>query len=456
MRRWLLWLVFVLYSLTVQAAEEPEKTFADAKPVPELTGRYIYDFLKVAESQAGYYESAASETIYSDWAGQSGRAWCSEFLSWCAWRAGIPETIIPKKNAAKPMRTYYAQFGAYYLVEGGVPDQGCGCTAAARETISPEDIRPGDILLIETKGNGDPTTLDHTALCRGVEKKTGKVKILTIEGNVNQEYWIDGKKMTLGTVRIQSREVSQIHGICRPNYGNFCEAYAGSHTWDQMMEREADCQGIGLAVDTCRFCGKQKYEEIASLEHTWDAGTVQEAAAPLKNGWMRYLCIHCGEQKYERISAAGLPEVGTLILDQETGAYYCVTKAAAVGGTVAYAGPSKKTWTEIEIYPKVVLDGITYRVTSIADQAFANHKSVRSVYVPESVTRIGSRAFYKCSKLKQIVIMSKKLKKTSIGSKAFQGISKRAVFYVPRNKQKTYRKIFTARGAGKKNTFTTK
>lgn len=72
-----------------------DAAFCRSYPVPELSGNYCEDIISVAESQLGYTESGTGETVYSSWAGQPGRSWCSEFVAWCANRTGIPTSIIP-------------------------------------------------------------------------------------------------------------------------------------------------------------------------------------------------------------------------------------------------------------------------------------------------------------------------------------------------------------------------
>lgn len=468
------------------------------KPVPELTGRKISDFLKIAASQEGYHESAPvadqkSESYFGYVYGNSTSAWCSEFLVWSAREAGIGETVIPTKRAAKPFRTYYGNRDRFFLVEGGIGEEGCGCGSAACKVISPSEIRPGDILLIETNFE-DLTTLDHTAVCRGLEFTESGIRILTVEGNVNKKHTVNGIRMNLGTVVVRSREVNEIHGICRPDYGNFCEEYSG-HLWGEgTVIRQASCILPEVIQYSCQVCGeKNEVEngyaphkeitdpaiaptcEIAGLTagthctecgiviqaqqpveapgHRWDAGTVQIAAKPLTNGWMRHTCAVCGACKSESIAATGAPKVGTELRDSETEAVYIVTKSGIKGAQAAYAGPTDRKTPSAVIRTSVTIDGITYRITSIADRAFANNKYLEEVVIPSGVKQIGSRAFYKCSRLQSITIKTKSLKKKRIGNQAWKGIHKKAVFYVPASKVKSYRTMFQAKGAKSRNVF---
>ena len=463
--------------------------FDPAKPLPALTGKYIFDLLNVAESQEWYRESPdTSETVYSDWAGQSGRAWCSEFVSWCARQAQIPEEIIPSKNSALTFRTFFYQRNSYYLVEGGVPDTGCGCETRASGVLSLNDLRPGDILLVET--DDDNTSLDHTALCRGV--KDGK--ILTTEGNVNKTYIINGVSMKLGTVVLRTRNMSEIHGVCRPNYGNFCEEF-GEHSWDAgVIVRKATCTEDELVKYTCTMCNATKTVENGKLPHTevtdpaiaatcevagltegshckdcgvvirrqyvteplghsWGEAEVQVAATPLKEGWERLTCTRCGEIKTQSIKALGAPAAGTKISDRKTEAVYEVITPGLKGGTVAYAGPTDRKLPSVTIKSSVTLDGITYKVVAISAGAFKNNSYLKKIVIPSSVKQIGKQAFYKCKNLSRITVKSTSLTKKRVGSKAFQGISSRAVFRVPASRKKTYKTLFRARGAGSKITI---
>ncbi len=74
----------------------------------------------------------------------------------------------------------------------------------------------------------------------------------------------------------------------------------------------------------------------------------------------------------------------------------------------------------IVIPSSVVYKGATYRVTSIADLAFAGCPSLRSITIPSSVTHIGSYAFTDCFGLSSVQIPNTV---TYVGSYAFRGCS---------------------------------
>ena len=95
-------------------------------------------------------------------------------------------------------------------------------------------------------------------------------------------------------------------------------------------------------------------------------------------------------------------------------------------------------------------DGITYKVTSIAPNAYQN-TGITDVQLGKNVTTIGTCAFKDCRKLKRITITSKKIK--SVGKKSFQNISTGTVIQCPKAKVKAYTKLFRKAGLNKKVTI---
>ena len=81
----------------------------------------------------------------------------------------------------------------------------------------------------------------------------------------------------------------------------------------------------------------------------------------------------------------------------------------------------------IVIPSSVVYKGATYRVTSIADLAFAGCPSLRSITIPSSVTHIGSYAFTDCFGLSSVQIPNTV---TYVGSYAFRGCSVDSMNYL--------------------------
>ena len=103
-------------------------------------------------------------------------------------------------------------------------------------------------------------------------------------------------------------------------------------------------------------------------------------------------------------------------LKDSTGAAYTVTSANRKNPTVAYTAPKKGAKGTVKVPGTVKIGGVTYKVTSIATNAFKGNKKITSVVIGKNVTKIGKQAFYGCTKLKKITI-GKNVK--TISDKAF-------------------------------------
>ena len=84
--------------------------------------------------------------------------------------------------------------------------------------------------------------------------------------------------------------------------------------------------------------------------------------------------------------------------------------------------------TEITIPETIVVDGITYSVTSIGNGVFYGCSSLTSITIPNSVTTIGNYAFFDCSSLTSITIPNSV---TTIGNYAFFDCSSLTSIIIP-------------------------
>lgn len=134
---------------------------------------------------------------------------------------------------------------------------------------------------------------------------------------------------------------------------------------------------------------------------------------------------------------------------------------------VCFNGLMDKNAKAADVPDTVLINGISYEVVTIDNNAFKDCKKLKKVKLGKNITTIGNKAFYKCTaltavvipekvtsigkqaffgakKLKKITIKSKVLKK--VGSKAIKGIYKKAVIKCPNKKLATQykKKIFKA------------
>ena len=178
-------------------------------------------------------------------------------------------------------------------------------------------------------------------------------------------------------------------------------------------------------------------------------------------------------------------KAGTQLSAAEAGASYQVVSEDEKQPTVVYTAPADKNVKKITVPATITVGGITYKVESVAPDAFkncrkltsvkisagvqkigknafsgcsklssvtigkdvteigagafANCKALRKITIPAAVTKIGKKAFNKCKKLKTVTIKTKKLK--TVGSSAFKGIAKKAVIKLPKAKKAAYKKL---------------
>lgn len=147
--------------------------------------------------------------------------------------------------------------------------------------------------------------------------------------------------------------------------------------------------------------------------------------------------------------STNVPKKGTT-LKAPSGAKVEVTKADAKNPEVKYVAPPAKAKGKVKVPATVNVDGVTYRVTSVSDKAFRGNTNITKIIIGKNVTKIGNMAFYKCKKLKLLVIKSRKLKSKNVAKNAFKGITEKTTIKLPKSKYKAYVKLLYKKGLSKK------
>lgn len=119
---------------------------------------------------------------------------------------------------------------------------------------------------------------------------------------------------------------------------------------------------------------------------------------------------------------------GTVLVDTKNKCQVKVSTDATANPTVTYVKTTDKKTKKLTIPNAVTVDGITYKVTSIADNACKNNKKLTTVVIGKNVTKIGKNAFSGCKNVKKITLTAGKLK--TISKNAFKGIHKKATITV--------------------------
>ncbi len=180
--------------------------------------------------------------------------------------------------------------------------------------------------------------------------------------------------------------------------------------------------------------------------HSWDGGSVISNATATNDGTKIYICTACKIKKTEKIPKLGLPKKGKLIAETKSQNAYKGTKSSSKNGTVELT-KSNKSKSSITVPNTITVDGIDYKVTSVSKNAFKDNKKLKKITIGKNVKTIGTNAFYGCKNLKTIVIQSTQLK--TIGKNTFKGIYSKAKIKVPKNRFKSYKKLFNKKGLKK-------
>lgn len=143
------------------------------------------------------------------------------------------------------------------------------------------------------------------------------------------------------------------------------------------------------------------------------------------------------ESRKKAIKSGDKEEVGSVI--------YRVTDAEQ-NLAEAY-GVIKADSKTVKVADTVVINGVTCKVTSIANNAFKSLTKLKKVVIGKNVVTIGKKVFYGDKNLRTIQVKGTVLKK--VGKNALKGIHAKAVIKVPKNKKKVYTKIFKSRGQKK-------
>lgn len=115
-------------------------------------------------------------------------------------------------------------------------------------------------------------------------------------------------------------------------------------------------------------------------------------------------------------------------------------------------------------------NSVKYNVTAIGKRAFEANKKIKTIVLPDSIEKVGYKAFYRCSNLKKLTVgknvtkmfahafcQNKKLKKIVFKGTKRMRLEKPQVFinvknakvYVPRSRYTTYKKLLCAYGLKK-------
>lgn len=262
---------------------------------------------------------------------------------------------------------------------------------------------------------------------------------------------VDGKEAVIGCSRCNYTE----GGIILKAFG---------HIWDVgKITKEPDEDSEGIKIYTCEKCNKTRTEFIPKKESTQRPQPSQpvQPTQPVQKPQPTPQPTQKPQQSQSNVGRVD---------DKKTGKYIITN---AVKKEVAFITPMSKNRKTFIIPNTVKINGMTYKITQIANNAFRNNKKItkvtignnirsignnafrgtarlKTVVIGKNVSKIGSYAFSGCKKLKTIIIKTRKLTAKTVSEKAFKGTPKITTAKVPGNKMKTYKKLLKEKGLNSK------
>lgn len=226
------------------------------------------------------------------------------------------------------------------------------------------------------------------------------------------------------------------------------------HVKDEGTRVEPTCEENGSITYKCKKCGEViEVVVLDAVGHNWDNGKVTKEATKTAEGIKTYTCTVCGKTKTQSIPKKKAGEEkqlkkGDVVTDDKRAAR--VKVADVKKKEVEYKEPVNKKAKTVTIPATVKINGTTYKVTKISDNAFKGNKIVTRITVGKNVKSIGKNVFSGTTKLKTITFKTTKLTQKTVSKNAFKGISKSTTIKVPKKKLSAYKKLFKSKGLSSK------
>ncbi|MBQ4057653.1 MAG: leucine-rich repeat protein [Lachnospiraceae bacterium] len=290
------------------------------------------------------------------------------------------------------------------------------------------------------------------------------------------EEWTIDVLPTCSEEGVQSRHCTTIGCIGACDFEDISATY--EHTYGEWkVTKEATSSEKGLKERNCSMCGVKETEEIPALGG--DTNTTPDTDESDNTNTVPGVDVNDNtdknssdvtNDKSEENKTATPENKNTMLTDVVNKCKVVVTSSNVKNPTVAYKKPTNIKEKTIKIPDQVMIEGVSYKVTSISDNAFANNKKVTKIVIGKNVTSIGKSAFKKCTNLKtveikstkldkiganafygakkltKITLKSTKLTKKSIGKNALKGTNEKLVIKVPKSKVKKYKTYLKNKG----------
>ena len=376
----------------------------------------------------------------------------------------VPVTILPGEDVAGTAYLDFSGVNAKQNIQISVMGEGQTDTSdcTVEDTVGLSDIsvtgtceENGDDVIVAALLSNESSVDTEVSLSlfgdETMETEMTKSDLLTVKAGSSENVFLSVKKNA-----IQYNENNAAYLTLKANVadGDYNEDNNVAYV---VLYEEMPETGTGETDDDTEV------QPPSTENQTPATGTGGNASQPSDSGGS-------SSQTAPTANASGstLPSVGTT-LTAGTASYVVTT----VGSAVTYAKNLNTKATSAVVPASVKIGGVTYKVTSIGNNAFKNNKklkkvtigsnvtsignsafknctALKKVVIPAKVKQIGKKAFYNCKKLQSLTVKTKKLIAKTVGAKAFTGAGSsnyaKLKVKVPKKKYATYVKMLKKKG----------
>jgi len=238
--------------------------------------------------------------------------------------------------------------------------------------------------------------------------------------------------------------------------------YKCEHQYEDKVIQQENCEQDGAVTHICSICEEQYTDVIPALGHQYQEKVI--APTYTEEGYTLYTCRVCNHTYKDNYTPILVDDsvdengnsksdvlLGKNFKDKKGNRYKIISVRKKM---VAYVKPKNKKVKDITIPASVKYKGVIFKVSEISDKAFYKCTKLKKIIIGKNVVRIGKKAFYGCKKLRKIYIKTSKLKSKSVGKSAFSKTYARAKVKVPKKKVKAYKKFLKKKGLHKKASIT--
>lgn len=246
---------------------------------------------------------------------------------------------------------------------------------------------------------------------------TYPIKVSYVSGDI-----LDGNINPVEAELVQGSIIIKERDTTKPDVpDNSCEKNGHKGNIEIRGAKKPTCEKDGYTGDTyCKVCNVKvkSGETIKATGHIFTNETIDKEATYTEPGQKSKHCANC--DAVIDVQVIPVKEKETLELNEKVEYNNLIFKVTGVGkdASVEYGGVKNIKPSSVTIPATVRIRNVTYKITSVSENAFKNNKKITKVVIGNNVKSIGANAFAGCTKLKSIKIEKNV---TTIGMRAFYG-----------------------------------